>query len=316
MKATFTGGTALVLTLVLAACGGPPAPAPGTPPPAKQKTVGASLLTQTHVFYQDMVEAMQAAATANNLNLRIQYAEFDTRRQNDQIDTFLAQGVDALLIAPTDSSGIAPVIAQASSQGVPVFTVDIAAPGTQTVSHIASDNEKGGFLLGQYLAKLLNNRGKVAIIDHPIVTSVQDRTRGFENALKGTEITIVQRVPGDGQRDKAFRVAQDLLQAQPDLNAIFGINDDSALGALAAIEAANLQDKILIVGFDGTPEARDQILKGTALKADAVQFPKKVGAQAIETVAAALRGEQVPPLVPVPVEIIDQASLQAEQPSS
>ncbi len=298
---------ALCLSL-LAGCGG------GEPGVEKPKVVGASLLTQTHVFYQDMVEAMKAEAPKHGLKLRLQYAEFDSRKQNDQMDTFIAQGVDAILVAPTDSSGIAPVIADARAKGIPVFTVDIAAHGADVVSHIASDNERGGALLAEYLGKRLGGKGKVAIIDHPTVTSVQDRTRGFEKALaEFPGMRIVQRVPGEGQRDKAMRVCQDLLQAHPDLNAIFGINDDSALGALAAVESAGLQDKIVIVGFDGTPEARDAIAAGKALKADAVQYPRKIGAKTIEIVAAHLAGEQVPVVAPVAVGLIDQASLKAEQ---
>jgi ribose transport system substrate-binding protein len=311
MKKLVLLGLALVMPGLLSGCGGPSGTAGNGDGEGRRLVVGASLLTQTHVFYQDMVAAMQEAAQEQNLELRVQYCEFDLRRQNDQIDTFLAQRVDALLVAPADSSGIAPAIAQARSIGIPVFTVDIAAPGMEVVSHVASDNERGGQMLGEYLTTLIGNSGKVAIIDHPTVTSVQDRTRGFERALQGTDIHIVQRVPGEGQRDRAFRAAQDLLQAQPDLDAIFGINDDSALGALAAVEGANLSDRIVILGFDGTPEAREAILAGSALKADAVQFPDRVGRQAIEVVAASLRGEQVPKEVPVEVEIIDQASLHA-----
>ena len=313
MKKLVFWGLVWMAPVLLLGCGGQPPPGGEGADGARRMVVGASLLTQTHVFYQDMVAAMQEAAQAHDLELRVQYCEFDLRRQNDQIDTFLAQRVDALLVAPADSSGITPAIAQARSMGIPVFTVDIAAPEADVVSHIASDNERGGVMLGEYLIKLLGTEGKVAIIDHPTVTSVQDRTRGFAKALENTQIEIVQRVPGEGQRDRAFRVAQDLLQAQPDLDAIFGINDDSALGALAAVEGANLADRILILGFDGTPEARDAIRAGSALKADAVQFPERVGREAIEVVAASLRGEEVPAAVPVEVEIIDQASLQAAQ---
>lgn len=306
---------ALALCAAVAACGGQ-APSGETSQEeagAAPKVIGAALLTQTHVFYQDMVEAMEEAAAEHNFTLRPQYAEFDSRRQNDQLDTFIAQGVDAIIVAPTDSSGIAPVIAEARRQGIPVFTADIAADDAEVVSHIASDNEKGGRLLGEYLIKLLNGEGTIGIIDHPVVTSVQDRTRGFEAALADAPgMKIVQRVPGDGQRDKAFRAAQDLLQAHPDIDAIFGINDDSALGALAAVEAANLQDQIVIVGFDGTPEARATIAAGKSLKADAVQFPAEIGRTTIEVIAKYFRGEEVPRVVPVEVKLIDQASLQAE----
>lgn len=295
--------------ILAAGCGGSGGDAADRP-----KTIGASLLTQTHVFYQDMVEAMKEEAPKHNISLRLQFAEFDSRRQNDQIETFIAQRVDAILIAPTDSSGVAPVIAEARAKGIPVFTTDIAAHGADVVSHIASDNERGGQILAAYLAERLGGKGKVVIIDHPSVASVQDRTRGFEQELaKHPEMRIVQRVPGEGQRDKALRAAQDILQAHPDLDAIFGINDDSALGALAAVEAAGLQDRIVIVGFDGTPEASAAIAAGKALKADAVQYPDAIGRKNIEIIAAHLRGEAVPAIAPVDVGLIDQQSLNAER---
>ena len=307
--------------LIAAGCGSrpsapstQPAEQPSAKPAAKQKVIGSALLTQTHVFYQDMVAAMEEEARKQGLALHIQYAEFDSSKQNNQIETFIIQKVDALIVAPNDSAGIAPVIADARAKGIPVFTVDIAAHGADVTAHIASDNVKGGAILADYLAKLLDGKGRVAIIDHPAVASVQERVSGFEKGLaKYPEMKIAQKVPGEGQRDKAFRAAQDLLQANPDLAGIFGINDDSALGALAAVEAAGLQDKVVVVGYDGTPEARDAILKGKALKADTVQFPKEIGRQAIQTIAAHFRGENVPKIVPIDVAIVDQASLKVEQ---
>jgi len=225
----------LACAVLAAGCGGDKSTA------AKPKVIGAALLTQTHVFYQDMVAAMQAAADKQGFKLRLQYAEFDSRKQNDQVETFIAQGVDAIIVAPNDSSGMTPVITEARAKNIPVFTADIAAHGAPVVSHIASDNEAGGRILAEYLAKRLNGKGKIAIIDHPGTASVQERVRGFEQAIaKFPEMQIVARAPGDGQRDKALRAAQDLLQAHTDLSAIFGINDDSALGALAAVEAAGL----------------------------------------------------------------------------
>ena len=282
--------------------------------PAGQKRIGVALLTQTHVFYQDMIAAMKAEAQKEGFTLDIQTAEFDSRKQNDQIEALLAQGVEALILAPVDSAAMGPSIQAALAKNIPVFTVDIAAQGVEVTCHIASDNEKGGRLLGEYLAQKLGGKGNVAIVDHPIVTSVQERTKGFVDALaKFPEIRIVQRVPGEGQRDKALRAAQDVLQAHPDLDAIFGINDDSALGALAAVESVNLQDKVIVLGFDGTPEARDAIKAGRALKADAVQFPDKIGSQAIKLLAKHLRGEVVPKFAPVEVGLIDAASLNGEK---
>ncbi len=280
---------------------------------AERPIVGASLLTQTHVFYQDLADAMKETAKQSNLNLRLQYAEFDPRKQNDQIEMFVLQGVQALIVAPTDSSGMAPVIKLAMDKKIPVFTVDIAVKDATVACHIASDNYQGGVLLGQFLAEQLNGKGKIAIIDHPMVTSVQERVKGFEDAVsKFPEITIVQKVPGEGQRDKAMRSAQDLIASRSDLDAIFGINDDSALGALAAVESAGLQEKIKIVGFDATPEACQAIREGKALIADIAQFPKEIGKTTVETIAEYFKGVQIPPVRYIPVKLITREILLSE----
>jgi len=285
-----------------------------TDAPAKPKIIGASLLTQGHQFYRDLVGAMETEAAKQGFALRIQYAEFQSPKQINQIETFVQQGVDALIVAPCDSAGIAPTINDAAAKGIPVFTADIAAHNAKVTSHIASDNVLGGKLIGEYLGKLLGGKGNVAIIDNAEVASVQERVAGFEEAIKAfPEITIVQKAPGYGRRDKALRAAQDVIQAQSDLAAIFGINDDSALGALAALESAGLQDKVVIVGYDGTPEARDTIRAGKALKADTVQHPEEIGRITVQTIADHFAGRPVPPVVPVRVDIIDKASLDAEQ---
>ncbi|MFN3485312.1 MAG: substrate-binding domain-containing protein, partial [Planctomycetota bacterium] len=113
----------------------------------------------------------------------------------------------------------------------------------------------------------------------------------LEPGPEGTEIeTPIGRAPRTGELDTdrtrpiAKSVAEDFLQRYPDLNGIFGSNDDCALGALQAVRAAGRED-IVIVGFDATDEARSEILKGSPLKADAVQFPRKIGAKTMEVVA-------------------------------
>lgn len=307
----------LLLTAVVMSLGCGPrdqaAPA-GDTQGRKNFVVGASLLTQSHQFYRDLVGAMEEEAAKQGITLRIQYAEFNGPRQVNHLETFAQQGVDAVIVAPKDSAGIAPAIQDVQAAGIPVFTVDIAAHGVEVVSHIASDNVEGGRLIGEYLAKLLDGKGKVAIIDQPETASVQERVAGFDEALaKYPDITIVQRAPGGGVRDKAMRASQDVLQANPDLDAIFGINDDSALGALAALESAGLQDKVVIVGYDGTSEARETILAGKALKADTVQHPVEIGKATIQTIAAYFAGEDVPKVIPVRVNVIDRESLLAEQ---
>jgi ribose transport system substrate-binding protein len=101
---------------------------------------------------------------------------------------------------------------------------------------------------------------------------------------------------------------EDTLQSRPDIKGVFGINDDSALGALSAIEAAGRKD-IVVIGYDGTPDARRAILRGSPLKADVIQHPKVIGKTAIETIGRHFAGAKVPAVVPVKVGLLDRESL-------
>ena len=275
---------------------------------ADRKIIGVSLLTKEHVFYRDLERGLREAARKNGFELIINSGDWDLAKHQAQIENYIVQKVDAIIVCPVDSKGIGPAIQKANAAGIPVFTADIKAEGGRIVSQIASDNVAGGRLAAQYLSKLLGGKGEVAIIDQPITQSVIDRVRGFmEELSKFPEIRVVARPSGDGVRDKAMKAAEDLLQGFPNLAGVFGINDDSALGALAAVEAAGKKG-IVIVGYDGIPEARQAILRGSALKADVVQYPLEIGSVTIETIARYLAGESVPADIPVKVGIVDAAN--------
>ena len=273
--------------------------------------VGVTLLTQTHTFYKELEDALRKEAAAKNMDLVVVACEMDPTKQAAQLEDFVAQHVDAILAAPCDSDAIGSHLAGPAAAHIPVFTVDIAAHGGTVVSHIASDNVEGGRLAARTLAGLLNDNGRVIVIDHPEVASVQDRTRGFDEEMaKHPGITVVGRPSASGQRARAMAVMEDMLQAHRDLNGVFGINDDSALGALSVLEAAGRSD-VVIVGFDATPEAQEAIRKGSALKADVMQYPAKLGTTAIDVIASHLAGQTVPAAVPVAVNVVTAATLSA-----
>ena len=275
---------------------------------ATRRVVGVTLLTQTHDFFKELEQSLRQEAAHRGIELIVTSCEMDPARQASQIEDFVAQRVSAILAAPCDSSAIVANLAAAESAGIPVFTVDIAARGGRVVSHVASDNVQGGRLAAQALARYAGGKGKILVIDHPTVASVQDRIRGFEEELKKhPDITIVGRPSADGQRAKAMAIMEDMLQAHRDLKGVFGINDDSALGALAVLEAAGRQD-VVIVGFDATPDAQRAIRSGGPLKADVIQNPAKIGRTALEMVARHLSGETVPPVVAVEVALFEKDS--------
>lgn len=275
--------------------------------------IGVSLLTRTHPFYQDLEGGLRAAAAENGYRLLVQTAEFDVARQKDQVEDFIVRRTAAIVLCPCDSKSIGTAVQAANRAGIPVFTADIAvlAEGAEVVCHVASDNVEGGRLAARAIVRALEGQGEVAIIDHPEVESVIQRVRGLEEELRLTPgVRVVAKLSGGGVKDGAFRTAQDILQSRRGLDAIFGINDDSALGALAAVEKAGRQGRVVIVGFDAVPEARRAIAEGKIF-ADVIQQPRSIGRQTIEMIARYLAGETVPKQVLIPCTLFTQAEARA-----
>jgi len=281
---------------------------------SKRPLVGVSLLTESHAFFKELEDGLRAQAGVRGLDLVVVACEMDPARQAAQIEDFVAERVAAILLAPCDSTAVVPHLAGPERAGIPVFTVDIAARGGRVVSHIASDNVQGGRLAAQAMARAVGERGDVLVIDHPTVASVQDRVRGFEEELaRHPGLHIVGRPSADGQRARAMAVMEDMLQAHTGLKGVFGINDDSALGALSVLEAAGRTD-IAVIGYDATPEAQAALRTRGALKAEVVQHPTELGSTAIDIIARHLKGESVPPIVAVDVGVLTADSLTRPRP--
>lgn len=275
------------------------------PNKAAKKRVGVTLLTREDDFYRELEAGLREAAAKNDFELIIQSGDKDLSKQQSQIDNFLVQKVDAIIVSPTDTKGIAPAIERANAANVPVFTADIAAGGGAVISHVASDNAAGGRLAAEYIAKAIGGAGKVGIIGQPEVQSVVDRENGFKEELaKYPNIEIVPTLNGGGVRDRALKAADDMLQSNPDLKAIFAINDETALGALSAAEARGKSD-LIIVGYDAAPEAVAAIKRNSPLKADVAQQPREIGAKTVEAIAKHFRGEPTDAKISVPVKIVD-----------
>jgi ribose transport system substrate-binding protein len=272
------------------------------------RIVGVTLHTKTHPFYKQLEKGLRDQAAKDGLTLKVQSAEFDTATQTAQIENFITQKVAAIVLCPVDSQAVGGAVKRANEAAIPVFTADIRSLSGNVVSHVASNNEQGGRLIGEYLAHALGEKGKIAIIDYPEVTSSQERVKGFEAAIKRfPELSIVAKVSGLGVRDRAAVTMENILEAHPDLRAVFGINDNTALGALSVLQARGRKD-VLIVGFDADDEARDAIRKGLIL-ADAAQAPERIGAATADAIAAHLDGKPVTKEVAIETFIVDKAAL-------
>ena len=313
--------TAMVCTTALMGCSKPVEPTPDTSKPAipptaaKTKTViGISLLSLANPFFKIMADAMKVEADKQGYELVVTAGEFDPARQKDQVNDFIVKKVNAIILSPCDSHSIGTSIQEANKAGIPVFTSDIACldKAATVTTHIATDNYAGGKLAGQAMLEALNGKGKIAIIDHPEVESVLQRTRGFKEVIAAAKgIEIVAQLPGGAARDTAFKTAQDILEKNAQLDGIFAINDESALGTLAAIEKAGRAGKIKVIGFDGMMEARHAIKEGK-IYAETIQYPDKIGQITIQTITKYMAGEKVPPEVLIPTALYRKADAEKD----
>jgi ribose transport system substrate-binding protein len=279
----------------------------------RKPQIAVSLLTLTNPFFRDLGDAIKQEAGKHGFEVIVVSGEFDAARQRDQVSDFIVKHVAAIVLSPCDSKAVGTSLAEANKAGIPVFTVDIAAlGGGKVVSHVATDNLGGGRLAAQAMIEALGGKGKVAILDHPVIESVMLRTKGFDEELakqsreKGVTIQVIARLPGGGAKDKSFKAAEDLLQAHPDLNGIFAINDPSALGAVAALEKAGQLKKVKVVGFDGMPEGKLAIRNGQ-IYADPIQFPDRIGRTAVQQIRKYLDGEDVAAQVLIPTALYRKA---------
>jgi ribose transport system substrate-binding protein len=183
-----------------------------------------------------------------------------------------------------------------------VFTVDIANEGSRgsVVCHIASDNTQGGMAAAALLAEAIKGQGKVVIINHPMITSVQERVDGFRKGLAAwPNIHIVADIPSWGQRDRAQSIMDDFMLMMPDIRGVFAINDDSVMGALKSLQTAGKGGQVAIVGYDGTPEVQAEIHKGQVF-ADVVQYPRELARQSLKAIADFFNGKAVPRRIVIP----------------
>ena len=252
--------------------------------------VGASLLTQQHPFYIELADAMKAQAAEKGLDLQVSIANQDLSKQLADVEDFIVKGAKVIVISPVDSKGVFPAIKKAQDAGIAVITVDVPANDVEVTSYIGTDNYAGGVKAGDW---------KVALITYPTVQSVVSRIDGFKKALEAyPEMEIVAEQAGI-TRAEALAVAQNMLQANPDIQGIFGFGDDAALAAAVAVKSAGLQDKVKVIGFDGMKEARDAVDNDPVMVGVIQQFPDQMGKTSVDTAVKVLVGEEVPVSQPI-----------------
>ncbi|MGL4628201.1 ribose ABC transporter substrate-binding protein RbsB [Cetobacterium sp.] len=267
--------------------------------------IGFVVSTQDNPFFVTLKEGAVSAAKEMGHEIVVLDSQNDPSKELGNVEDLLINKIDVLLINPTDSDAVISSVKAANRRKVPVITLDRASNGGKVVAHIASDNVAGGELAGNFIIEKLEGKSvKVVELEGiPGTTAARDRGNGFNKAA-AEKLDIVAKQAADFDRTKGLNVMENILQGQSEISAVFAHNDEMALGALRAIEAAGNKD-ILIVGFDATEDAVKAVKDGK-LAATVAQKPAEIGAEGVYAADKIIKKESIPEFIPVDLELVTQ----------
>ncbi|OZM78120.1 ABC transporter substrate-binding protein [Pseudonocardia sp. MH-G8] len=310
-RARLVAGGMVLACAFAAGCseGDPVATDTGGGPGAEVEAIGLMVQDLSNPFFQSMANGVQAAAEELGATVNVQDGRQDLGAQNEQIDAFIQQQIDVLLINAVDSEGIGPAVDRAKEAGIRVVAVDVAARGAEAM--VTLDNTAAGEIACTYLADQIGGAGEILLVNGTPISSVQDRVTGCKRALEAyPQIAIVAEQSGDNGRAEALTITTDMLTAHPDVAGVFGINDPTALGATLAAQQAGITD-LVIVGVDASPEAVAELQKPDSMfRGTAAQDPNTQGAIALEMARQLFAGEPLEQeSVLVPTQMITRDNL-------
>lgn len=271
-RAALMAATAAVLVM---------APGARAVTPHKIAKIGLMVQDMSNPFFSAMDRGAKRAAAAMGATVNTQDAQLDLANQNTQVDAFIQQKVDLIVVSAVDEAGIEPAVQRAKEAGIIVVAVDTPAHGADAV--VETDAVQAGEKSCEYLFETLGGKGDVLLVDGTPIQTIIDRINGCKTVAKRYPgIRIVGQQASKNDRASGLAVTTDMLTAHPEVRGIFGMNDPSALGATLAVQQADKAGKIVVTGVDGSPEAVAELKQpGSPFIGTATQAPGKMVEQAI-----------------------------------
>jgi ribose transport system substrate-binding protein len=286
--------------------------------PAQQKTViGVSLAQDDNPFYIAMLRGIRARAQELGWDVATVSANEDKLKQINGVQDLVARGVKGVLISPIDAVGVNAAYDAAAAAKIPIVSVARGSASPNQTIHVAMDEKQIGRDIAEWTAKRLNGKGKVALLMGPSgAPTFRNLGDGYAEVMaKHPGIQIVIKHDGPLTRERGVKQAEDALVAHPDLAAIYTANDDVALGAMQAVNAANRKGKTLVTGMNGVPPAL-RAVKEENLAMTVELNPVEWGRLGIDVLATYLKGEKVDPRVFIKHILIDGANIDAKLPKT
>jgi len=300
----------LSILALLAACGAPAAPA--TEPAASgsggddQITIGVTMLFDD-LWLTTLRDAMtEYAATQPGVELVMVDSKEDVATQLAQVENFVTQKVDAIVVIPANTDAADPMTKAAQDAGIPLVYVNrIPSNLPEGIAYVGSDSIQAGIMQAEWLAEQLGGKGNVVIMNGNLAQeAAQKRTEGEKQVFaKFPDIKIIREDTGNWSRDQGLALMENWLASGDQIDAVASNNDEMAIGAIQAIEAAGKLGEILIGGVDASPDALQEMDKGR-LNVTVFQNAKGQGEGGIKAAIALARGEQIDQITWVPFELV------------
>lgn len=285
MKINIKITTTLVLTILLMVCGckrsGQNEESSKTQ--SQQKTIGVSLLNLSSEFIVMLNKAMNEKAKELGVRLIVYDAQRNAEKQVQQVETFIAQKVDAIILNPCEVEASSPSVKKAIAAGIPIINVNSETRDEPT-AFVGSRDEESGKIAMEYIAKRLNGKGNIVIMQGFMGQAAQiKRDQGADEVLKKyPEIKVLARQTAEWDRAKAVSLMENWIQSHGNkINAVFAHNDEMAMGAVLALEQAKMKSNVIVVGIDAIADALKAVKEGR-LDATVFQDAKGQGATAVE----------------------------------
>jgi ABC-type sugar transport system substrate-binding protein len=270
--------------------------------------IGLSISTLNNPFFVTLRNGAQQAAKKEGAKLIIADAQDDAATQQDDVQNFVTQQVDAILINPVDSEAVVPAVQAANQANIPVIALDRGASGGKLETLIASDNVEGGRMAAKELIQLVGS-GPVAQLEGiPGTSPTRDRGQGFEEVINAQDaVQLVSSQTANFLRTEGLNVTENILQSNPGIKGIFAQNDEMAMGAVRAL-GGRAGSEVKIVGFDGIEDALKAIQAGK-MNATIAQQPDKIGSLGVENAMKVVDGKSVDKNIPVPVKLVTKENV-------
>jgi len=269
----------------------------------KKVIIGFSVSTQNNPFFVKMADSVKAEAAKQGVEVKIVDAQNDPAKQANDISDLIQQHVDVLIVNPVDSAAVGNSVISANEAKIPVITVDRSSDSGDVATHIASNNIKGGEMAADFLGQKLGEGAEVAELEGiPGASATRERGEGFHN-IADNKLKVLAKQSADFDRSKGLTVAENMIQANAGIKAIFAHNDEMALGAISAAKSAN--KNIMIVGFDGTEDGMKAVEDGD-LVATIAQQPDKMGEMGVDAAVKLVKGESVEKNIAIDLKLVQK----------